>query len=79
LNETQGSATSSIRYRRNREGNARNRRVTVGTIVQIVSTSWASKVYRETSVFIIRDNRAHPTIDKTTIKTRIAWSWNARR
>lgn len=44
----------------------------MGTTVHTVSTSWASRVYREISVFIIKENRAQPTIETTTIRTRIA-------
>ena len=47
-----GLVSSSVRYRRRNEGNARNRRVIAGKIVQIVSTSWASIVNRDVNLFM---------------------------
>lgn len=37
-----GFLTSSVRYKRRREGMARNRRIIAGMMVQIVSICWAS-------------------------------------
>jgi hypothetical protein len=42
LTVKEGEDTSSIRYSKRREGRARNKRVTAGRIVQMVSISWAS-------------------------------------
>jgi hypothetical protein len=55
---TEGCLNSSVRYRSRRDGRARNRRVTAGRIVQIVSTCWASVVKREVYLLNIKAIRA---------------------
>ena len=42
-----GFLTSSIKYRRRRDGRARQIRIRAGRTVQIVSICWASRVFRE--------------------------------
>ena len=44
LTVTAGWAISSVKYRRRREGSAKNTRTMAGRIVHIVSTCWASVV-----------------------------------
>lgn len=41
-----GCLISSIKYRSRREGSAKNSRMIAGRIVQIVSISWASRMFR---------------------------------
>ena len=53
-----GALTSSMRYKRRREGRARNRRVMAGRIVHTVSIAWASKVYRLVKEFRHKEMRA---------------------
>lgn len=58
FNVTAGCLISSIRYRIRREGKAKNRRIIAGRMVQMVSTSWASEIFKQVIEFIIRDIRA---------------------
>ena len=71
---TPGATTSSMRYRRRSEGRARKRRTPAGKIVQIVSTSCASAMWRQERVFIMRAIRAYATNVITMIMTSNAWS-----
>lgn len=43
----EGFLTSSMRYKRRREGRARKTRMIAGRIVQMVSICWASRMLRD--------------------------------
>jgi hypothetical protein len=49
--------------------------VIAGKIVQMVSTSCASRIFRHEYLFIIRASIAYPTKVITIVNTNIAWSW----
>lgn len=55
---TEGEEISSIRYKRCRDGNAKNRSVIAGRIVQIVSICWASTTYRDVKELNIKEINA---------------------
>jgi hypothetical protein len=69
---TDGCLNSSVRYNSRREGSAKNRRVTAGRMVQIVSTCCASVVNREVCLFSISATNAYPTRVTTRVRTRSA-------
>jgi len=69
---TTGWLTSSIKYKRRSEGRARNKRVNAGNTVQIVSISWASRIYRQENLFIRRAKDAYVTIVRTRVNTSMA-------
>ena len=73
---SEGFANSSVRYRRRRDGSARNSRVIAGKTVQIVYTSCASIVNRDVYLFTSRVAEAYPTVVITNVRITSAWSWN---
>ena len=54
----EGFLTSSMRYKRRRDGMARRTRMRAGRMVQMVSISWASRVLREENFLVSRLNTA---------------------
>ena len=55
---TLGLAISSIKYRRCRDGRAKNNKVKAGRIVQIISICCASSKYRDVKEFFIKEKNA---------------------
>ena len=69
-----GDLSSSIRYRRCKEGTAKKSRIIPGTIVQIISIFCASRIYRWVYEFCKSEARAKPTKVRTRIITNKARS-----
>ena len=71
-----GVEISSIKYRRRREGRARNKSTIAGRMVQIVSISCASIILLHVKEFIINDRIAYPTMAIIRVTISMVWSWN---
>lgn len=71
-----GVLISSVKYRRCRDGTAKNTRVTAGRIVHTVSICWASISVREVNLFSISIVSVYVTTDVTKTRITSAWSWN---
>ena len=71
-----GEFTSSVKYRRCRDGTAKNTSVIAGRMVHTVSICWASIRDRDENLFIMSIINVYVTTDVTNTRITSEWSWN---
>lgn len=69
--EIEGVETSSIRYKRYKEGNAINKRIIIGTMVQTDSRTCESIVYKSKREVVIKYKKTYVTESIIKIKITI--------